>query len=108
MHACVRACVRACVCACVRACVRAYVRACVCVCAMSLKINHMRYNYKIFDPIPRCDYMKDLGVTISNKMNFSLHINTIVKSAFKILGMVKRKSEYFKAINSFVFNSKMF
>ena len=35
---------------------------------------------------------KDLGVIMTSKLNYTNHINNIVNSSFKILGLIKRNS----------------
>ena len=62
----------------------------------TLQTKPIYYQYKISAPLLRINEVKDLGVTINSKLTYSSHISTIVNSAFKILGMLKRKSSKFK------------
>ena len=44
--------------------------------------------------------MKDLGVYLTDKLNFSVHVNKSVTKAFKLLGFVKRNCKDFKNVNA--------
>ena len=63
----------------------------------SLKKQQIKFDYEIKSLINRYDLVRDLGVSISSKFNFGIHIDQIVRSAFKMLGLLKRKSVNFKS-----------
>ena len=46
----------------------------------------------------RTDFVKDLGVLLTSKLNWSMHINQIVAKSFKMLGFIKRTCKSFSSI----------
>lgn len=65
--------------------------------------NVITYDYTINNYIISCvTSVKDLGIFIDCNMFFSLHINTIIKKAFKLLGFINRNTKiHFKNVNAF-------
>lgn len=64
--------------------------------------NVITYDYTINNYIiSRVISVKDLGIFIDCNMSFSLHINTITKKAFKLLGFINRNTKHFKNVNAF-------
>ena len=71
------------------------------VMTFSLKHNKILHNYTIQSiSIERCTVFKDLGVTIDSKLTFNIHIQTVTKSALKMLGFILRTCRYFTNIAS--------
>lgn len=59
--------------------------------------NAISYNYKIDNCVlTRVNSVRDLGIVIESNMFFSIHINTIIKKAFKMLGFINRSTNNFK------------
>lgn len=64
--------------------------------------NAISYNYKIDNcVITRVNFVRDLGIVIESNFSFSIHINTIIKKAFKMLGFINRSTETFKNLYTF-------
>ena len=40
--------------------------------------------------LSKCSNEKDLGIIIDDKLNFKCHINTIVKSSNRLVGLIRR------------------
>ena len=66
----------------------------------TLQKNPINFNYMIENPLERATQVKDLGVIITNKFSYSIHISNMIKSAFKVLGMLRRKSANFNDSNT--------
>jgi len=49
----------------------------------------------------RVTSIRVLGVIIESNLSFSLHVNIVIKKAFKMLGFINRSTSNFKNINSF-------
>jgi len=59
------------------------------------------YDYKINNNTITCVIScRNLGIVFKYSMSFSLHINNIIKKAFKMLGFIKRNWSNFKNINA--------
>ena len=50
------------------------------------------------NPISRVPHIKDLGIYFSSNMSFSLHINTVVNRALRMLGFVRRTMKPFNDV----------
>lgn len=61
----------------------------------TLKTKPIVFNYELDSIINRVNSVHDLGVSISSNFNFSSHVSNMVRSAFKIFGLLKRRSVNF-------------
>ena len=56
-----------------------------------LKSRNIDYVYRINDKIiKRVTSIKDLGVTFTHNLNFSVHISNVTKKSFQMFGFIKR------------------
>ena len=64
----------------------------------TLKKNINDYPYMLSDSfcLSRANEVKDLGVFMTSKLNFSIHVQRTIQTAFKMLGFLKRESENLK------------
>ena len=46
--------------------------------------------------LDKCSSEKDLGITFDESMKFDIHINTIIKKAHQMLGLIKRTFSYLR------------
>lgn len=78
-----------------------------------IKCKHMRLNGNILPPnqysmrdanghqhsIETVSVEKDLGVNVDNNLNFETHIDNITKTAYRVLGTIKRTIKYMDKIS---------
>jgi len=65
------------------------------------KKSCIHFDYSINNTyISVVDKIKDLGILFTCNLSFSLHINSVVASSFKMLGYIIRKTKSFSNINS--------
>lgn len=67
-----------------------------------LETYHPSYNI-CSQPIPFVHDFRDLGVTFDAKMRFDVHIDGLVKKAFRTLGFLIRTSRSFRRIETIVY-----
>lgn len=54
-------------------------------------------NYTVNNvPLQKCEFVRDLGITIDAKLRFNIHIDSICRSARKMLGFIFRNAKPFK------------
>ena len=53
-----------------------------------IKSNHI-INYACLNNIPTTDHLKILGIYVSNNLNFSHHINYVIKNASKNVYIIR-------------------
>lgn len=69
--------------------------------------NIITYDYVIDNySVTRVTSIRDLGILLNFNLDFSIHINTFIKKAFKMLGFINRSTINFK--NSFTFKTLYF
>lgn len=62
----------------------------------SRKKTVLNYNYKIDESyLARVQEILDLGVLLDNKLNFKLHINSVISKSNRMLGFIKRSVKDF-------------
>lgn len=63
------------------------------------KIIPIMYNYSINnDLLTRCMEIRDLGICFDSSLSFGKHVDTICKSASKMLGFIIRNSQSFNTV----------
>lgn len=59
------------------------------------------FNYKLDNiQIDRCNHINDLGVIITDKLNYDKHINTITTKSYRSLGFIKRHCLKYFSLNT--------
>lgn len=58
--------------------------------------THIQFHYNIEGcPLQKVSQVKDLGVTLDEKLSFVTHISSVVSKSLQILGLIKRSSRDF-------------
>jgi hypothetical protein len=59
------------------------------------KINNLAYDYNINGiTLERCKHIKDLGIIINDKLSWSMHVQSLVCKANRVMGLIKRTMGY--------------
>ena len=75
------------------------VKKCSCISfTMKQKVKIFPYRCAKQTILTRTNFVIDLGVFLTSKLNWSMHINHVVSKAFKMLGFIKRTCKYFNSI----------
>lgn len=73
------------------------------ICTYSRRRIIVEYNYKIGNVIlERVRSCLDLGITFDNMLNFSLHVENVVRSATRVLGFIFRICKGFSTVNPLI------
>lgn len=65
-------------------------------------LKNVNYCYTMYnEALVRVDCIRDLGVFFDSKMTFNVHIETVVKDAFKLLGFIFRNTREFTSTKPF-------
>ncbi|KAJ8272727.1 hypothetical protein GJAV_G00092740 [Gymnothorax javanicus] len=71
------------------------------VISFSTKRNHVQYNDQLNGhSLRRVTEIKDLGVTLSADLSFTIHVNNICSQAYRMLGLIKRSCKDFQSVES--------
>lgn len=66
------------------------------VLSFSTNTDQIYFKYTLNEPIKRENVVKDLGIYMNSQLNYGHHISTVVNTAFKLLGMLKRQCLFIK------------
>lgn len=72
------------------------------VMSFSRSANFLKFKYKINNiPITRVNKIKDLGVFFDCALSFNYHVDNIISSASKMMGLIFRQAAHFKNIETY-------